>query len=227
MPKGSGRAPEDFLAGSALAGDRLELTATELEILNATERLLTRLTFRDVNISLICTEAGVSRPTFYHYFPTKYAVIYELLAVVVKQMVAAMMPFLDRDADTTPSEAFRASFELATDTWIEHRLVLRAVSAHFTEEPELHEAWSRIWNRFIVITADFIDREREAGNAPPGADSHLLAATILWGAERALFVAGLSTNDELPGEKALVEGLVTVWHSVIYGAPADPPARGS
>jgi TetR/AcrR family transcriptional regulator, ethionamide resistance regulator len=62
------------------------------------------------NISLICTEAGVSRPTFYHYFPTKYAVINELLAVVVKEMVAAMMPFLDRDPGITPSQAYvRAS----------------------------------------------------------------------------------------------------------------------
>jgi TetR/AcrR family transcriptional regulator, ethionamide resistance regulator len=227
MPRKVGRAPEDFLAGSTLAGERLELNATELEILDATERLLKRLTFGEVNISLICSEAGVSRPTFYQYFPTKYAVINELLAVVVKEMVAAMLPFLDRDADTTPSEALRASFELATDTWVEHRLVLRAVSAHFTEEPELHEAWSRIWNRFIVITADFIDRERAAGNAPAGADSRLLAATILWGAERALFVAGLPSNDELPGEKALVEGLVTVWQGVIYGSPPDPPAQES
>jgi hypothetical protein len=91
----------------------------------------------------------------------------------------------------------------------------------------LYEAWSRIWNRFIVITAEFIDRERELGNAPPGADSRLLAATILWGAERALFVAGLPGNDELPGEKALVEGLVSVWHGVIYGAPTDPLAQRS
>jgi AcrR family transcriptional regulator len=223
--RGVRRIPPDILAGSAAAGAPRDRGATEWQIMDATTRVLERVPFHDLSISRVCKEAGVSRPTFYNYFPSKFAVINELLAVVLEEMIAATLPFLDRDHAEAPMDALRAGIEAATDVWVEHRLLLRVVSDHWNYVPELHEAWSRLWNRFIVITAHFIDQEREAGNAPPGADSHTLAAIMLWGAERVFYVAGLDTNPELPGEKSLVDGLVAIGQGVIYGTTADRPAK--
>jgi len=197
---------------------------SERLIFAATERLLGRMSLNDISVARIIDEAGVSRATFYFYFSSKFAVIAALLAAVMDEIVESVRPFLERDESTPPDVSLRESFDAGTTVWAEHRLLLRAVSEHWHAVPELRELWNELWGRSIDLTAELLDRERKRGLAPPGPDSRQLSAALLWGAERAIYVAGLDSNDELPGEKAIVESLVTIWHGAIYGT-APPPVK--
>src|ERR1700741_294337 len=67
---------------------------TEAAILVAAERCLTRIALSDLSVADIIREAGISRATFYLYFPSKYAVVSALLAGVMEQISAAMAPFV-------------------------------------------------------------------------------------------------------------------------------------
>lgn len=53
---------------------RVETHKTELRVVETFERLLAKKSFRDISISQICEEAGISRATFYYHFSDKYAI---------------------------------------------------------------------------------------------------------------------------------------------------------
>ena len=74
----------------------------------ATEQLLRRRPFADLAVADIIAAAGVSRTTFYAYFPTRTAVIVECLRRVIGQIAVAVDPFLT-DALTDPEAAIRDS----------------------------------------------------------------------------------------------------------------------
>jgi AcrR family transcriptional regulator len=178
---------------------------------------------------MIADAAGLSRATFYTYFSSNYAVISALLENVMANIIESVLPFVERDPSAPAADALRASFDAATDQWVEHRMILRAASENWHAVPELGEQWTYLWDRAIDITAGLIDQQREAGLAQPGPPSRQLASTMLWGAERALYLAGLGTNPDMPDEKAIVESLVAIWHGAFYGTgdtvPVQQPRR--
>src|SRR5688500_5015616 len=57
----------------------------ELAILATAERLLGERTLREISIDDLAKGAGISRPTFYFYFPSKDAVLLALLDRVVSE----------------------------------------------------------------------------------------------------------------------------------------------
>jgi TetR/AcrR family transcriptional regulator, ethionamide resistance regulator len=202
---------------------RRRLSESEEWIFEATEELLAEVPLHDITVAMISDSAGVSRATFYTYFSSKFAVIIALLEDVMQQIVDAVLPFLDRDTNDSAADALRKSFESATDLWVEHRMILRAASENWHAVPELGEQWTSLWDQAIDITAQLLDQQRETGIAPPGPPSRQLASTMLWGAERAMYIAGLRMNPDMPGEKAIVESLVRIWHGAFYAAaPEDP-----
>lgn len=189
---------------------------SEQLIFAATERLLAETPFHEVSVAKIIREAGVSRATFYFYFSSKFAVITALLSSVMEDIIASVTPFLERPADRTAAEVLRESMVAATTLWAEHRTLLRAVSEHWHEVPELGEQWTSLWGRAITLAAELLDRERAAGVAPAGPDSRHLAATLIWGTERVLYVSGLE-DDVFADERDCVESLIVMWHAALYG----------
>ena len=188
----------------------------EVTILHATEALLAEVPVAKLSVAQIIERAGVSRATFYFYFGSKYAVITALLKSVMDEMYQQIQPFVEPGPDMTDQDAIRASLEGGARVWAEHRYVLRATSEHWVDVPELRELWTGMLHRFTDAVALGIDRGREAGEMPPGADGRSLAATLLWGTERAFHVAGLGLDDDLPDEDAVAETLIAIWLGALY-----------
>jgi AcrR family transcriptional regulator len=204
---------------------------TEGAIFEATERLLVEVPLHDLSVAQIIEEAGVSRATFYFYFSSKFAVVTGLLAQVMEEIYEVVQPFTAREDGTAPEVALRQSLEASTALWAAHRPALRAVTEHWHEFDELRALWLSVVQRFTLAVAAEIDRERKAGIAPPGPDSRQVAAALIWGTERCLYVAGLGVDENIPREQDLVEPLMSLWLGGLYGgrAPAKParkaPAR--
>jgi hypothetical protein len=104
-----------------------------------------------------------------------------------------------------------------THAWHRHRLVLRAVNHHWQTEPELRSLWLDVVERFVAAGAAEIERERAAGLISSPVPSRTLAATLFWGTERVLSVAGMGVEPDLVDEEAAVAPLVAMWRGTLYG----------
>ena len=70
--------------------------------------------------------------------------------------------------------------------------------------------------RWIAAGADEIERERAAGMITSRVPSRTLAATLFWGTERVLYIAGQGVEAGLADEEAAVDALVTMWRGTLY-----------
>jgi len=195
---------------------------TELAIFAATERLLAQEPLHELSVAQIIAAAEISRATFYFYFSSKFAVVSGLLARVMDEIFEVVQPFVQRDDATSPEEALRESLAGATLLWKSHRPAMRAIHEHWNTTPELRALWIGVVERFTDAISAEIDRLRASGMAPRGANSRQIAAALLWGTERCLYVAGLGADPDLPDESQLLEPLLTLWVGGLYAGAGAP-----
>lgn len=212
------------MAGRRRAGRRAargtdERGDIEQAVCEATERLLATRSLAELSVAEILRAAGVSRGSFYFYFPSKHAVLAALVTRVNDDVFAATQTWLHRAPDEPLDRALRAAMRAALDDWRLHAPVMRAVAESWHDDPDLEAAWRSLMGRFTNASAEQIDREREAGVAPPGIDAHALGAMLTWMTERALYLAISGEEPEI-GDEQLVETLTHVWLRAVYaGAP--------
>jgi AcrR family transcriptional regulator len=201
----------------------------ERAIFEATERLLAEVPLHELSVAQIISAAGVSRATFYFYFSSKFAVVTGLLAQVMDEIFEVVQPFVGREDGQDPEPALRQSLQASTKLWAKHRRALGAVMEHWHAVPELRGLWLGVVQRFADAVAVEIERERKEGLAPPGPDSNQVAAALIWGTERCLYVAGLGVDKNIPREEDLVEPLMALWLGGLYGgkAPAKPRRKSA
>jgi AcrR family transcriptional regulator len=192
---------------------------TELAIFDAAERLLAEMPLHDLSVAQIIAAAGISRATFYFYFSSKFAVVSGLFARVMDEIFTVVQPFTRREETIDPERALRESLSAAVSLWAAHRPALRAVHEHWNTTDELRTLWIKVVERFTEAVAGEIDRERAAGLSHDGADSRQLAASLLWGTECVLYVAGLGVDPNLRDEASALAPLMALWSGTLYGHP--------
>jgi TetR/AcrR family transcriptional regulator, ethionamide resistance regulator len=201
-------------------------TSSEQEVFAATERLLSKVSARDLSVAEIIEEANVSRGTFYHYFSSTWDVINELATSAMEDIYAWIELFVIVDEEVPRQEALRRSIEQGCAVWGERRAVLRVIVEHWREVPQLRTMWLTALDRIRDGIAAEIDRERAAGLAPPGPDSRQLVATLLWATANCLYIAGLDDIEDLPSETEISESIVALWLRTLYEAERSDLARG-
>jgi TetR/AcrR family transcriptional regulator, ethionamide resistance regulator len=226
MSSQSARSNDPFEASRGADRPRAHGGTSDAEraIFEATERLLVDVPLHELSVAQIIGAAGVSRATFYFYFSSKFAVVTGLLAQVMEEIFGTVQPFVEREEGQDPETALRKSLQESTRVWAAHRKALGAVMEHWHAVPELRALWLGVVQRFSSAVAAEIDRERKAGLAPPGPDSRQVAAALIWGTERCLYVAGLGVDENIPREEDLVEPLMALWLGGLYGGQAPPKA---
>ena len=201
-----------------------ELTRAQVAILSATEHLLQVRALHELNVADIIEAAGISRTSFYAYFPSKTAVIAAGLRQVMDQVMVAVEPLHAADG-ADPESAVRISLEQWVSVATRHGALLRAVSEQWPHDDELRDLWFEMLDTMAAGTARVIGDARRAGVAPGGAPPRPLAACLLWGYERVLHVALVGDAAGLDGPEAIVEPLTQMMVGGLYGRPlAAPPA---
>lgn len=195
----------------------------EAAILDATERLLRERPFSQLSVGDIIAAAGVSRTSFYAHFASRTAVIAQCLRRVMSQVAVAVDPFI-ADAETDPGagaeSAIRVSLRRWVDLSVDHGALLRTVSEEWPHDDELRELWLAMLGAFTAGTARVIERARDGGQAPPGADPEALAACLMWGYERVLHVALVGDALGLPDPEAIIEPLAQMMIAGAFGRAA-------
>jgi TetR/AcrR family transcriptional regulator, ethionamide resistance regulator len=80
----------------------------------------------------------------------------------------------------------------------------------------LRNLWLGIAERFIAAGAVEIERERAARIITSRVPSRTLAATLFWGTERVLYIAGLGVESSFADEEAAVDALMAMWLGTLY-----------
>jgi AcrR family transcriptional regulator len=194
----------------------------EKAILATAERLLEHRSLRDISVDDLARGAGISRPTFYFYFPSKEAVVLSLLDRVAEEARITRNSVLDRlgpegGASRIWADALRAIHE----TFLAHRAVVLA-AAELADSEEVRKLWSRVMQGFVSDTAAAIQIEQARGAAPPGPDPHDLATALNWMNER-VFLAGFAGQEPSIPDDRVLDVLVTIWSRAIYRVDQPDP----
>jgi TetR/AcrR family transcriptional regulator, ethionamide resistance regulator len=200
-----------------------ELTRAQGAILAATEELLRERALHELSVADIIEAAGISRTSFYAYFPSKSAVIAAGLRRLMDAVTVAVEP-LHAQTGPDPETAVRVSLRRWVSVCKRHGALLRAVSEQWPHDEELRDLWFGMLGGMAAGTARVIGEARRAGTAPAGAPARPLAACLMWGYERVLHVALVGAAPGLPGPDAIVEPLTQMMVGGLYGRPLAAPS---
>jgi TetR/AcrR family transcriptional regulator, ethionamide resistance regulator len=219
-PAASRARPSRSRRGSRPSGDDRELA-----ILATAERLLDERPLNEISIDDLARGAGISRPTFYFYFPSKDAVLLSLLERVAAEASSSAEVTTPEQLAENPPQHWRAAIDSFFRTFSSHRSVAIACAQTRGTNPEVRDLWATIMTGSIRLTAQAIQAERDRGAAPAGIPAYDLAIALNQMNERAMYAA---FADEQPAiaRTDVVDVLLRVWLCSIYLTPDPPTSAG-
>jgi TetR/AcrR family transcriptional regulator, ethionamide resistance regulator len=194
---------------SRFAGDDREQA-----ILATAERLLEERPLADFSVDDLAKGAGISRPTFYFYFPSKNAVLLSLLDQVNTRAHAALTA-LSGKLSGDPATVWRTRIEAFFEVSGSHRAVAVAGAAAKATNPEVRQLWSMLMQRWISSTTAAIKQERKRGAAPNIVPAEDLSVALNMLSERLMAATFTAEKPTIP-EDRVIDTLVHIWLASIY-----------
>ncbi|HET7455308.1 MAG TPA: TetR/AcrR family transcriptional regulator [Solirubrobacterales bacterium] len=192
----------------------------ERAILETAERLLEERPLSEISVDDLARGAGISRPTFYFYFPSKDAVV----LTIIDRLVAAAAGSREEALATMAEGELRAALRQAlTDLYgafRSRRAVTLAAAELRMRNPEARELWSQVMEGWVADVTAVIEAERARGAAPAGQPARDLAIALVQMNERVQYAAFTGESPSLDEER-VIDVLVDIWLRAIYGT-AEP-----
>src|SRR3982075_485924 len=139
---------------------------TEQRLLEVAEGLLADRPLSSIAIDEIAQAAGISRSSFYFYFASREALLRTLGERAQEEVFASADSWLNR-TDEPPGEAIACALAENLALWRRHGPVLRALHDARNIDEQTDAVRRAIARRYVDATAAQIERERDAGLAPP------------------------------------------------------------
>ncbi len=171
--------------------------------------------FADIAVDDLAKGAGLSRPTFYFYFPSKDAVLLTLFERVLTEADATVRRPGQEPTDD-PARSWRNGIYAFFASFRAHRAVTLAGLAATATNPEFREVWSKFSAKWVADVALLIEAERTRGAAPDTIPAEHLSATLTLMNERVMVASFAGDPPGLPEDTAL-DALAHVWVTAIYG----------
>ncbi|MGY1753601.1 TetR/AcrR family transcriptional regulator [Blastococcus sp. SYSU D01042] len=187
----------------------------ELAILATAERLLAERSLAAISVDDLARGAGISRPTFYFYFPSKDAVLLTLLDRVVAEADATMSTVFDSPAPDL-REGWHRVISAYHDTFRSHRALTVAWAEARSTNAEVRALWAEVVERWVQRCAAAIEAERARGAAPAGPAARDLAIALTAMNEQVIY-ASLSGDGPAVADRDVVPVLLAVWLAAVYG----------
>jgi AcrR family transcriptional regulator len=192
----------------------------ERAILATAGRLLGERSFHEISVDDLARGAGLSRPTFYFYFPSREAVLLTLidrLVVQARELGGAAIGHLAED----PPRHWRQAITAIYETFRAHRAVTLAAAELRATSEEARALWAGVMEAFVGETTALIEAERARGAVPAGVPARDLAVALNLMNERTLHAA-LAGHSPAIDEARVVDTLVAVWLMALYGTTTPP-----
>ena len=187
----------------------------ELAILATAEQLLEERSFAEISVDDLAKGAGLSRPAFYFYFPSKDAVLLTLFERVIVEADSTIEGRAG-DAPDNPARSWRDGIYAFMESFRAHRAVALAGLSGRATNPELRELWSTFMNKWVSHVAGVIEAERARGAAPTTVPAQDLSAALNLMNERAM-IASFSGEQPAMSESIAIDALAHIWITSIYG----------
>jgi AcrR family transcriptional regulator len=187
----------------------------EAAILATAERLLADKKFADISVDDLAKGAGLSRPTFYFYFPSKDAVLLSLIDPLIQQADTGFDGAMTT-LPTDPRRAFREGISTFFTAFGSHSVVARAGTEALATSPDFRAVWSAFMQKWIDQTAALIEAERARGAAPVTLPARDLATSLNLMNERTM-TATLVAEEGSVARERIVDTLAHIWLTSIYG----------
>jgi TetR/AcrR family transcriptional regulator, ethionamide resistance regulator len=187
----------------------------ERDILSTAERLLAERPLHEISVDDLARGAGISRPTFYFYFPSKEAVVMSLLDRVVLEAQAARAAALERAGEDAP-ELWRQALTAIHDTFRSHQALSMTAACLLADDAKVRKQWLAVMEGFVGDMVGAIEAERARGAAPPGPPARDLAIALNWMIERVL-MASIAGWEPSIGEEQVPDTMLSIWSRAIYG----------
>jgi AcrR family transcriptional regulator len=188
----------------------------EAAILRTAERLLEERSLTEISVDDLARGAGISRPTFYFYFPSKNAVFLTLLERVVEEANVALDGVADKLPED-PAKGWRIGISAFFEAFGAHRAVARSGRSALVLDSEVRDLWSTLMQKCVDNTAALIKSERQRGAAPDTIRAEDLATFLNLMNERAMQAAFNEERPSVPDER-VVDTLTHIWVTSIYGS---------
>ncbi len=217
------RSPDGPRVGTGRRRSASKGDLKEAAILRCAWELLGSKPASDITIDELAKGAGLSRPTFYFYFPSREAVVRALAAEVGAHLLTTFGEPLTT-ATEAPEVVVRRAVADYIEGWRIHGRVLRAMVPLYESDEELRRFWDDISARINGAFAASIQAERDAGRAlpepPAAAELARALGAMLWRSGYELSLRRRSAR----AQEELVETLTTVCLRAVYGTSARGPS---
>lgn len=193
---------------------RMERRATmERRLLEATERLMTEgLTFTELSVDRLATEAGISRATFYVYFEDKGHMLRQLAQQVLAELAEAARPWWQAGERLDPDRT-RAGMRRIIATFRVHRQVLTAIIETASYDPDVSATYRDLIEGIAANTRDAIEQGQAAGLIRPMPSAEA-ASALTWMVERSCHQ--ILRDDSPETDERLAEALTQLLWGALY-----------
>ena len=192
----------------------------ERAILETAERLLEERPLSEISVDDLAKGAGISRPTFYFYFPSKDAVVLTIIDRLVAAAAGSREQALATLAQGDPRAGLRQGLEDLYAAFRSRRAVVLAAAELRTTNEEARRLWSEVMEAWVADVTAVIESERARGAAPPGQPARDLAIALVQMNERVQYASFAGDSPSLADDRVL-DVLVDIWLRAIYGT-AEP-----
>jgi AcrR family transcriptional regulator len=189
----------------------------ESAILRTAEQLLQERPLGDISVDDLARGAGISRPTFYFYFPSKDAVVLTLIDRMVEDAARSRDRALGRLVED-PRAGWRQGLEVFYEIFGSHRAVTLAGAELRATNAEARALWSQIMEGWVTDVTEVIEAERARGRARRDLRARELAIALVQMNERVQYATFAEETPAVDGEK-VIDVLLDVWLNAIYGTP--------
>jgi AcrR family transcriptional regulator len=191
----------------------------ERAILATAERLLEERPLSEISVDDLARGAGISRPTFYFYFPSKDAVVLTIVDRLVADATGSREQAIETIA-AEPRAGLRRGLEQLYEAFRARRAVALAAAELGARNPEARALWSKVMQGWVDDVTAVIETERARGAAPEGPPARELATALVQMNERVQFATFAGEEPSIDDANVL-DVLVDVWLRAIYGT-AEP-----
>src|SRR3954470_4399848 len=212
--------PSPAASGRGRRATRASGDDRERAILETTERLLEERPLSEISVDDLAKGAGISRPTFYFYFPSKDAVVLTIVDRLVAAAAGSREEALRTLAEGDPRAGLRQGLEDLYCAFRSRRAVTLAAAELRMTNPEARELWTQVMEGWVADVTAVIEAERARGAAPAGEPARDIAIALVQMNERVQYATFAGESPSLEEDRVL-DVLVDIWLRAIYGS-AEP-----
>jgi TetR/AcrR family transcriptional regulator, ethionamide resistance regulator len=188
----------------------------ERAILETAEKLLEERPLSEISVDDLARGAGISRPTFYFYFPSKDAVVLTIIDRLVAASTNSREQALATLAEGDPRAGLRKGLDDLYAAFRSRRAVVLAAAELRPTNEEARDLWTQVMEGWVADVTAVIETERARGAAPPGQPARDLAIALVQMNERVQYATFAGESPSLT-DNQVIDVLVDIWLRAIYG----------